>query len=243
MPARVRTAPADSFLAFSADSQQETTVHFEPIPASFRPLYRKANVRCASSVIAISICAILAVGCGQVEEIRRYQAPKSKTTSRMLGAIILHGETAWFFKASGPVDPVAEQSENFRELIKSIRFVESKPLWTLPEGWREKPSSGIRFATLEFGPAKTAIELSITQLAIFGDDRTAYLVDNVNRWRDQLQLPLIGIEELDDHTERIDVEDAVATLVDLVGQPKRGGMGRSHFRAGAGREPGQTEKR
>jgi len=209
-------------------------------PATSRPLVRKASGRSVHSSIAFSVCAILAAGCGRVDEIRRYQVPRTQTTasandvepsagitpSRMLGAIILHGGTAWFFKATGPEETVAEQVAAFRDLVKSVRFVDSKPQWTLPDGWREKPSSGIRFSTLEFGPDDTAVELSITQLGIFGDDTDAYVLSNVNRWRVQMQLPEVGVEELDQHAERIELEDGVATLVDLVGQPKSGGMGR-----------------
>ena len=214
-------------------------MHFESTRATLRPPRVKANRRYVQSVIALSICAVFAAGCGPVEEIRRYQALKSYSTSRMLGAMILHGDMAWFFKATGPEEAVAEQADGFRDLIKSVRFVDSKPQWTLPAGWREKPSSGIRFATLEFGPADTAVELSITRLAIFGDDRTAYIVSNINRWRDQLTLPPIGAEQLDDHTERIELEDAVATLVDLVGRLKSGGMG--HSASGAGMGPVSTK--
>jgi hypothetical protein len=212
------------------------------------PTVKKASGRCVQSAIAFLVCAILAAGCRRVDEIRRYQAPKSQATSRMLGAIILHGQTAWFFKATGPEEAVAEQADAFRQLIASVRFVDSKPQWTLPEGWRKKPASGIRFATLEFGLAGNTVELSITPLAFPGEDHTAYVLYNVNRWRDQMQLPEIGIDELGDHTERIELEEAVATLVDLAGRLRSGGMGLGHFRSGAGGDPdstkpGQTEKR
>ncbi|MBL7037385.1 MAG: hypothetical protein ISR77_02090 [Pirellulaceae bacterium] len=53
-------------------------MHFKSIPATTWTFARKAIACCVHSSIAFSVCAILAVGCGRVDEIRRYQVPKSQ---------------------------------------------------------------------------------------------------------------------------------------------------------------------
>jgi len=135
----------------------------------------------------------------------------------MLAAGILRADRAWFFKAVGPDARMAEHGEAFRSLLRSIRFVDEKPQWTLPDGWRQEAGSGMRFATLRFGSGDDPLELSVIALGVPPGEPAAYVLSNINRWRQQLQLPLIAAEELDKQTERIELDGTTATAVDLRG--------------------------
>jgi len=135
----------------------------------------------------------------------------------MLAAIVLRPDKAWFFKAVGPDAQMAEHADAFRALRRSVRLDDEKPQWTLPDGWRQKAGSGMRFATLEFGPADQAIELTVIPLGVPPGEPSAYVLSNVNRWRQQLQLPPLAAEELDKQTEKIELDGTTATAVDLRG--------------------------
>lgn len=178
-------------------------------------------------------------GCEQTEAIRHYRVPKSLATDspnppgppkppgqgpvqdvspqRMFAALVLQAERAWFFKAAGP-ESLAEQAEAFRSLIKSVRFADGKPQWNLPEGWRQKGESGMRFATLEFGSADSPRELTVIPLPIPPGDRSAYVLSNVNRWRKQMNLDPIASAELDQQSEKVELDGATAIMVDLRGK-------------------------
>jgi hypothetical protein len=182
------------------------------------------------------------VGCGQREEIRRYQVAKQRAEAgensavgpigqmaaagtphgpvggRMLGAIVPRGDRAWFFKAVGPVDQMADYLDEFRAFVRSIRFAGEEPALDLPAGWRRQSASGMRFATIEFGPEEDPIELSVIALAIPDGEVDQCVVLNVNRWRQQMGLEPQSAAELAEQTEEIPVDGATAFLVDLTGR-------------------------
>ncbi len=129
-------------------------------------------------LLFVALTAVAAIGCQKADEIAHYRVPKEQEvslpsdapetaasespaentaadakTDRMLAAIVPHGDTAWFFKLSGPVEAVGKQADTFQSLIKSIGFPKSgggKPTWKLPEGWHEKPGSQMRFRDAHF---------------------------------------------------------------------------------------------
>jgi len=136
----------------------------------------------------------------------------------MLAALVLQADRAWFFKTMGPESPLGEHADAFRSLVKSLRFADGKPQWTLPDGWRQKGESGMRFATLEFGSADNPLELTVIPLPIPPGDRSAYVLSNVNRWRQQVNLMPIAASELDEQSEEIDLDGATAVVVDLHGK-------------------------
>ncbi len=193
---------------------------------------------------ALGLTLLLAClpGCEKPEEIRHYTIPKPEAIdqlaggtaepagpaeaaepSRMLAAAVLRPERAWFFKLTGAVDAVAAQEAAFRAFLKSLRFGDddSPPDWTLPEGWSQRPASGMRYATLEID-AEQPLEVSVTTLGREGDDAD-YLLANVNRWRGQMGLADFDANQLESETEQIAIEGGAATLVDLVGHMKPGG--------------------
>src|SRR4029077_16036488 len=117
------------------------------------------------------------------------------------------GDQAWFFRLSGPPDPVAGLAENFRTFVKSLRFAaeDAPPVWQLPEGWRQKPGSGMRYATIEVDAPAAPLDLSVTVLPPSESDSDAYTLANVNRWRGQLGLPPLAASQLPDNVEQLDL--------------------------------------
>jgi hypothetical protein len=143
----------------------------------------------------------------------------------MLAAVVLQADRAWFFKTVGPESRIGGQADAFRSLMKSVHFAEGKPQWTLPAGWRQKGESGMRFATLEFGPADNPRELTVIPLPIPPGDPLPYVLSNVNRWRQQMNLDPLAAAELDQQTEKIELDGATAVAVNLRGNAAPPGMG------------------
>jgi hypothetical protein len=153
-------------------------------------------------------------------DVPRPKAPQSAVNvgdQRMLAAIVLQADQAWFFKAVGAKLQLEPQVAAFRGLLKSVRFAEGKPQWDLPEGWRQKGGAGMRFATLEFGPAEETVELTVIPLPIPPGDRAAYILSNVNRWRQQMNLNPLAAAELDQQSEQLELAGATAVVVDFHG--------------------------
>ncbi|HKB38619.1 MAG TPA: hypothetical protein VKD72_19400 [Gemmataceae bacterium] len=162
-------------------------------------------------VVSVTI-AVFAIGCQEEAKIERYRVPKKQTPpQRLLGAMVTHGEHVWFFKFLGPQAAVDPHEKEFERFMRSVRFGDSadQPVtWTLPEGWQEKPGTGLRYATLLPSPKDSSLELTVTQL---GGSK----LQNVNRWREQMGLPDVGEDELEKLTRDIMVDGKTVTLVDM----------------------------
>ncbi len=200
----------------------------------------------------LCVCGLL-LGCADSERIEHYTVnkpppiatpktdqavpaqPTGEPKDRTLAAIIPHGEQGWFFKLTGPKDPVAANTELFTKLLQSVHFsAEGKPEWTLPEGWQQQAGNDIRFATLMIPGAGEPLEVSVTALPKPPGDEENYALVNINRWRGQLQLPPIAREQLAAESKTLEVDGKTVTMVDLVGTATGGSMGRPPFFPGAG---------
>lgn len=188
--------------------------------------------------------ASLLCGCEQQEKITSYTVPRDESLqtpeflaetakrkrqpARMLAAIAPHGSELWFFKLQGPPDDVTARDGEFHEFLKSVRFAnDTKIEWTLPATWKETPGDKNRYATLVLNE-QPPLEVTVTVLAAGGDDRTQQLLDNINRWRGQLDLPHIEADDLPSRTETIQAGELTITAINIVGKaaPKSamGGM-------------------
>jgi hypothetical protein len=137
-----------------------------------------------------------------------------------LGAILPQGEVTWFVKLQGPVDSSRQVVEPFLRFVRSFDFAEGKPVWKLPENWREvsNPDGKGRFATLEVPQGTETLEVTITELKSPGSDPDAYLLANINRWRSQLQQPAFGPDQLERATIPVKTDAGhTAWLVNIEG--------------------------
>ncbi|MDH3717462.1 MAG: hypothetical protein OES79_05015 [Planctomycetota bacterium] len=200
------------------------------------------------ATVAICLCAV-AAGCNQEAQIHQYLIPKEEvvqevgrrklaTKDRMLVAMFRQGDKGWFFKLGGANDRVTRHAGDFRDLVKSVRFADNgagQPNWTLPDGWRQQAGGGaMRFATLEIPDADDQLELTVVPLGITQDDEQQYLLENVNRWRGQMQLPPVEGRDLSSQIETLDVAGTEAIVIDLIGNLQSGSRMRPPFLAGDG---------
>lgn len=227
----------------------------------------------SSSVICLSVFALsIFSGCQKQDEITRYTvkklAPVEKQSSsessgkeegarlpatadqgppdrdRMLAAIVPHGKMAWFFKMTGPREPVAEKMEDFLKLIGSLKFAdgdEAQPEWTLPEGWTSEKGNGLRFATLRVKVGDETLEATVIPLPAPDPTSADYVLSNVNRWCEQMGLPALKKSDLTSEErpknaeiKQIDAAGTTVTLANLVGRQKSDGMGAAPFAPFAG---------
>lgn len=183
---------------------------------------------------------VAACGCSRHDEIQTYTVKKPLPADRMLAAIVPVGENAWFVKASGSNQQLGDCSDEFRTFVQSIQFGDDgDPKWELPDGWKvEQSSGGIRYATISID-SDIPLELTVTRLPITSSgDLDSYILSNINRWRGQLQLRNITLDQLPLNSEAVDVAGTKATLVNMVGNLSASPpMGSAPFASGGSRPP------
>jgi len=123
----------------------------------------------------------------------------------LAGILPLKNET-WYFKFSGPVAVLRKSEGVFAEFLRSVRMAGSRKSApapapsgvkkinvTPPEGWTASEGSAMRAASFSIaGPDGTSADVSV--IPIPGDSGS--ILDNVNRWRAQLQLaPLASADD------------------------------------------------
>ncbi len=166
-----------------------------------------------AGLVACIWAAVLVSGCSKMPEIQRYQAPKDplpiqqtmappavSTPARLVAAVVRHQADVWFFKVTASPDLVQEHQAALRRLVQSVTFDSTgNPVWELPDGWSESPGDAIRYRTLRSGgEVGRTLEVSVTRLPSTGGDWDAYLLANVNRWRNQIGLPPLSAMQLTD---------------------------------------------
>jgi hypothetical protein len=206
------------------------------------PVCRRSTT--AASLVLLTLFA--AGGCKKQPEITRYQVPKETPSAgapvpsqgnaekappktpgqdRMLAAIVPRKDAVWFFKLAGDGQLVEKLTEDFETFVKSVTFPESsggKPEWKLPADWKQQPRQGIRFATLmipvEDAGKSQQLELSVITLPPWdASNEKAAVLSNVNRWRDQMQLPPLAEDKLDSETSKLKLAEGEAILANLKG--------------------------
>lgn len=207
-----------------------------PVTVRLHPCLRPNSL--AASVIIISLVTL--AGCDQDQPIVVENVPKDTgvrvnelkpipPSDRMLAAIVPHGEEAYFFKVTGPIERVAATRPDFFSLVKSVAFENGKPQWELPSGWSQSEGSPGQIASITI-PGESKLDLVVSSLALPQGDLRGYLLANVNRWRGQMGLSPVAESRLDakNETEREIFSTELAdgtpvTLVDFAGR-FQGGM-------------------
>jgi len=91
--------------------------------------------------------------------------------------------------------------------------------YTAPAGWEELPSTGgMRVAAFRVAEGGQVAEVTVIPLA----GTVGGLLDNVNRWRDQIKLPPTTEEQLRQETRQLQVGGVASSYVDLAGPEAAG---------------------
>ncbi|MEM6692378.1 MAG: hypothetical protein AAF664_23305, partial [Planctomycetota bacterium] len=160
----------------------------------------------STGIYALALVSLI-LGCDEPEPIRTYVVSTTRPVqlqpqkTRMLAAMIPVDQTVWFFKVTGPESDVGTIEEPFEAFAKQVPIDETPDLSELPEGWKQAPGGGFRFATVNIETPGKQLEMSVSKLRRM-DDYDRMVSMNVNRWRGQLSLedsdePMAGGEPLD----------------------------------------------
>ena len=195
-------------------------------------LFSRWTLRAAAWPLLIAAAA----GCRPQDEITQYTVPKphlvdgtlasapgQPSEQQMLAAVVLVKDAGWFFKLTADKAAAGTLEKPFIDFMTSLKFTggpQPEPKWELPEGWKQLPGNQFRFATIEVPGPDKPLELTVTTLPKQEDDDEAYVLANVNRWREQLQLPALEPEELrsKDNSISLKVDGYPCTLINIVGQ-------------------------
>lgn len=89
--------------------------------------------------------------------------------------------------------------------------------WSKPENWSEVPPSSMRYASFSAGADKEKIDISVVTFSGEGGSDA----DNVNRWRQQLQLPPMSAEAIATQVTPLKTEAATFATTDIAGPSAR----------------------
>ena len=151
-----------------------------------------------------------------------------KAKARTTGAAVEKDSTLWFVKMIGEESVVADQQDEFRDFLKSLKFEapetqvaeasggESKN-WPAPSNWKQKAAGQMVLASYAVGEDGKVADVSVSSFP--GD--VGGLFANVNRWRGQMGLPAIQESELGNFTKEVTLPDGTkATAVEISGADK-----------------------
>ncbi len=200
----------------------------DPSPSDNHGRSERAYGRLALLVLLIAavLALLMLTGCGESETITVQQvynldrARARPVPMRILAAVVPYENQAWFFKVAGSDSRVSSAVDAFEQLLGSVRFEDGTPTWDTPQGWIEVPSEvrQLRFATYKIGEGDQAPEFTVIPLPTQGPVDTEYVLANVNRWRNQLNLPSLTPGELASNSTTLDVGGQVGTLVNMAGR-------------------------
>jgi hypothetical protein len=162
--------------------------------------------------------------------------------ARILGAWLKQPERTWFFKMAGEAKLVESQREAFLAFLRTVEFLpaghsaddghdhsthnhaaapasqapapQGALRWSAPAEWTPKPLGQMRKGSFALkGSQGGEADFSITSFP--GD--AGGLLENVNRWRGQIQLPPLKTAELETASTGLTSGDLKFTIVDYKG--------------------------
>ena len=143
----------------------------------------------------------LVVGCHRDENVSVYRAPKEPPKT-----------------AAGAPAPMAGMTP---------AAADGQIRWTVPAGWQPLPAQEMRFASFRVDEGEPPLVLTVIPLGPVSGDVQA----NVNRWEQQLGLPLTPAERLDKIVTRMEVDKTPVSAVDLLGAAPAPGAGQQRMLA------------
>jgi hypothetical protein len=163
-------------------------------------------------------------GCAPKEEIEAYTAPAERFAPtkrvpvRLLAALVpVSDREYWVFKVSGRENLVTETESAIVAFLKTVKLgadKDEKISWKVPNEWVEQPGDGkFRYRTFEIPTTGDELELTLSH---FPHQRMK-LLENINRWRGQINRNPITNAEIPLVSRTIPTADGEATLVDVKG--------------------------
>jgi len=157
---------------------------------------------------------------------------------KIIAAMISTETSTLFFKMRGNADLAEAQKADFIKWIAAVCNAQSETKssgetamngdeasaprrqlkWRAPQGWSEIPPSAMRYAS--FAAAGTngdKIDISIVTFPGTGGSD----LDNVNRWRGQIQLPPTDEKTVESQIEPLSIGDTKFSTIDIVGPDTR----------------------
>jgi len=147
----------------------------------------------------------------------------------VLAAILRHGDQTWFFKLNAPVTELASCKDEFVAFLAGLHGAPAAPLpavepspapekprisLEIPDGWEKSAGSSMRVASFKI-PGSGVPDGDVSVIPLSGDGGTT--LDNVNRWRDQLNLPALKNGEPGTGTT-VETASGPATIVHMVSE-------------------------
>lgn len=161
----------------------------------------------------------------------------SKDQSQAMSAVLVNvtGQT-WFFKFKGDAALIKSQDKIFDQFMQSFKFskttspampkmaIDTPPTQTLayqmPPGWEEQKASGMRVASFTAGQNDKSVEISVIPLR----GEAGGILDNVNRWRRQVELSPEEENKIQNQLKEIEVGGEKGFQIQLINQGKDHGM-------------------
>lgn len=159
-------------------------------------------------LVYLSLVAIVLVACRKESEIKVYRvskAPFEEPAPDQQGVIPANAPSP-----SMPGGMAASGMPTRDSTTPQLK-------WEIPQGWQQVPSSSMRYASFSAGPDDSKIDISIVTFPGEGGSDA----DNVNRWRQQLQLPPMGPAAIASQVESVKGGDTVFSTVDIAGPNAR----------------------
>jgi hypothetical protein len=155
---------------------------------------------------------------------------------RIIAAMTTTGNSTLFFKMRGNAELAESQKGEFIKWVAAVcnaqggnkspenaRAMPPRDLstpqikWKTSEGWSEVPPSSMRYASFSAGANGGKIDISVVTFPGEGGSDA----DNVNRWRQQIGLPLLTGEAMGSNFAQLKSADATFATVDITGPKAR----------------------
>lgn len=157
-------------------------------------------------LVAYLSLVIALTGCDKHSEIKVYRVSKAPLEESGDAS-----NTAMPANAPSPSMPggmgSTAQSQNAAAQIK----------WSKPDNWSEVPPSSMRYASFSAGTGNEKVDISVVTFPGEGGSDA----DNVNRWRQQLQLPPMSAEAVATQVTPLQTEAATFATTDIAGPNAR----------------------
>ena len=178
----------------------------------------------------------LTTSLGQVTIVDLAGLPAGADTAkdgRIVAGMLSTNSSTLFFKMRGNAELTEAQKPEFIKWVAAVCNAQSETKapetaqmnsgdvgasqpqlkWQTPEGWSEVPPSAMRYASFAAGPSGDKIDISVVTFPGTGGSD----LDNVNRWRGQIQLSPVDEKAVDSQVKPLQNGSVNFSTIDLEG--------------------------